>query len=194
MGKPLLLRQFTAVLEGKSAWRGNCEGFCRQRELGAAVSQSRALVPVLVGIAGVTAVGSLAYFRRRAERGIQARAAHAEPVPASSPRPVQRESPDLRESMVVPRSPVPDPLTVVLDLDGVLRAETELEPEPTVRSSVARSAPASAPQSERSRCEGDLDIDLCNVADLRQEQDEDAFGYGEGLDPDIVAAGGWRRR
>ena len=178
------------------------------------MSKSRALMPVLVGIAGVTAVGSLAYaFRRRAQRAARARARHAGAAPASSRRPA------LRESMVVPRSPVPDPVTVVLDLDGVFRGEAELELEPeaaeaTVQCDVRLPSPTSADdgeppeadelgdywlsratQSERSLCEGDLDIDLNNVADFREEaeEDDDEYAYDDELEPGLVAASGWPR-
>ncbi len=176
------------------------------------MSKSRALIPALVGIAGVGVVGTLAYaFTRRA-----ARAAYAQAAPASSPRPT------LRESMVVPRSSVPEPLTVVLDLDGVFRGEAELEPaeateatEATVQCDVKLPRPASADdgeppeadglgrhwlsratQAERSLSEGDLDIDLDNVADFRDEDaenDEDEYGRDEDLEPPLVAAVGWRR-
>jgi len=176
---------------------------------GAAVSKSRALIPVLAGIAGVGVVATLAYaFARRAQRAAGVTSVLA--APAWSARPA------VRESMVVPRGGAPEPLTVVLDLDGVFRGEAELEPaEATVQCDLKLPPPASADdseppeadslgcgwlsratQSERSLSEGDLDIDLDNVADFRDEDaqdDEDEYGRDEALEPRLVAAVGWRR-
>lgn len=172
------------------------------------MSKSRAVIPVLASIAGAGAIGTLAYaFARLAKRAAQAPVTHAAAVPASSPRPA------MRESMVVARSSVPEPLTVVLDLDGVFRGEAALGPaEATVHCDVRLPSPASADdgeppqadelggywlsratQSERSLRGGDLDIDLDNAADFRHDQDEDDYGYDEELDPGLVAAGGWPR-
>ncbi|HEY5372869.1 MAG TPA: hypothetical protein VIK01_04250, partial [Polyangiaceae bacterium] len=136
---------------------------------------------VLAGIAGLGVVGTVTYaFTRRTRRA--APAAYVQAAPASLARPA------VRESMVVSRSIVREPLTVVLDLDGVFRGEAELEPaEATVQCDVKLPPPASADgeppeadsagcywlsratQSGRSLSKGDLDIDLDNVADFRDE-------------------------
>jgi hypothetical protein len=53
-----------------------------------------------------------------------------------------------------------------------------------------------ATQSERSLSEGDLDIDLDNVADFRDEDapDEDEYGHDQVLERALLAAGGsWPR-
>ncbi|HEX3851901.1 MAG TPA: hypothetical protein VHW01_13100 [Polyangiaceae bacterium] len=177
------------------------------------MSKSRALIPVLAGIAGIGMVGTLAYaLRRRAQRADQVCAPQAQVERASSP------GRSVRESMVVPRSSVPEPVTVVLDLDGVFRGESELEAElaeATVQCDVKLPSPISADdgeppeadalgaywlsratQSERSLSEGDLDIDLDNVADFRDEDapDEDEYGHDQVLERALLAAGGsWPR-
>jgi len=152
-----------------------------RKRTGAVVSKSRALIRVLAGIAGAGAIGALAYaVTRRGQPGAPAHLAPTEAMPAS-PSPLS-----LRESMVVARSSMPEPVTVVLDSDGVFRGEAELEAtEPTVQCDLKLPLPASAEdgeppqadelggywlrramQSERSLSEGDLDIDLDNLADF----------------------------
>lgn len=183
------------------------------KRTGVVVSKSRALIPVLTGIAGVGMIGTLAYaFKRWAQRADRLRAPHAPVEPASS------AGRAVRESMVVPRSSVPEPVMVVLDLDGVFRGESELEAEPveaTVQCDVKLPSPNSADdgeppeadalgaywlsratQSERSLSEGDLDIDLDNVAEFRDEDapDEDEYGTDQVLERALLAAGGsWPR-
>ena len=160
------------------------------------MSKSSVVIPVLAGIVGVGAIGILAYaFARRPQRATLALVTHAGGAPTSSPRPA------LRESIVVPRSPVSN---------RVLRSEAELESaEATVRCNARLPPPASADdgeppqadelggyglsratQSERRLCEGDLDIDLDDVADPRDDEDEDERDNDEGLDPRVVAARG----
>jgi hypothetical protein len=155
------------------------------------VSNNRALVPVLAGL-GAAAVGVVVYaLSNRRQKGA---AAVSEPEAVVSEPEVPAP---LRESMVVPRAHVPDPLEVDLDLDGIFRGIDDLEgerEEPTVRADVKVPALAGADdaeppgadelgaywlsratQSERSLNEGDLEIDLDNVADLRDEAEpEDA--------------------
>ena len=151
------------------------------------MSKNRALVPVLAGL-GAAAVGVVVYaLSNRRQKGA-ALVSEPETV-ASEPEMPAR----LRESMVVPRAQVPDPLEVDLDLDGIFRGIDDLEgehEEPTVRADVKVPALAGADdaeppsadelgaywlsratQSERSLNEGDLELDLDNVPELRDEAD-----------------------
>jgi hypothetical protein len=158
------------------------------------VSKRKTLIPVLAGIAGVAAVGTLAYVLTRRAEGGPARNAREGREGAE---PASTRSPELRESMVVPRSAVPDPLEVDLDLDGIFRAAAESElDEATVRCDVkvpplagADDAEPPGPddlggywlsratQSERSFSESELQVDLENVADLRDDAEPDEYEY-----------------
>jgi len=175
---------------------------------GDSVSKNRALVPVLAG-SGAAAVGVVVYaLSNRRQKGA---ALAAEPEAAVS----EPEAPaPLRESMVVPRAHVPDPLEVDLDLDGIFRGIDDLESEreePTVRADVKVPALAGADdveppsadelgaywlsratQSERSLNEGDLEIDLDNVADLRDEA-EPEDGEPEDEEQAFALVAGQRR-
>ena len=169
---------------------------------------SRPLITVLASFAGATAVGTLSYlFTRRARGAARAGDAGAEPSVASAP------VAEARESMVVSRSSVADPLTVVLDLDGIFRGEAELETaELTAQCDVKRPPPvgaddgeppeadrlgalwlARATESERSLSEADLEIDLDNVPDFHDEaeQVEDDEAYHD--EYELTAASGWPR-
>ena len=153
------------------------------------MSKRNTLISVVAGMAGVAIVGTLAYaFSRRAQS--VARVASADAQPASSP-------PRLRESMVVPRRAVPDPLEIDLDLDGVFRAPEEDESaEATVQCDVKvpplagadDAEPASpddlgaywltrATQSEHSFSESELVVDLENIADPSEDAGQDEYEY-----------------
>jgi hypothetical protein len=96
------------------------------------VSKRNILIPVVAGIAGVTAVGTFAYvLTRLVHSGIGPRSVHAD-AQQEPPR-----LPELRESMVVARNTVPDPLEVDLDIDGIFRSPAESDSdEATVRGDV----------------------------------------------------------
>ena len=145
---------------------------------------------MLLGGLGVAAVGSFAYAIARSVR----RPAPLRVAPDSA------RSAELRDSMVVPRGSVPDPLEVDLDLDGVFYAP-DLEPEEaTVQCDVKVPPFASADdaeppgaddlgnfwlsratQSEHSFSESELEVDLNNVADISDEgaNDDDAPSESE---------------
>jgi hypothetical protein len=161
------------------------------------VSKRNILIPVVAGIASTAALGTLAYvLTRLAQSGIAPRSARADAQRESLGL---REQPELRESMVVARSAVPDPLEVDLDLDGVFRSPAEIDlDEATARGDVkvpplasADDAEPSSPdalgaywlsratQSEHSFSEGDLDIDLENVADVRDGTEPDEYEHDD---------------
>jgi hypothetical protein len=155
------------------------------------VSKRNTLIPVVAGMAGVAIVGTLAYALSRRALGV-ARSA----VPSADARPASAPH-ELRESMVVPRRAVPDPLELDLDLDGVFRAPAEDESaEATVHcdvkvpplASADDAEPASpddlgaywltrATQSERSFSESELVVDLENIADPSDDAEQDEYEY-----------------
>jgi hypothetical protein len=137
---------------------------------------------VLLGGLGVAAVGSLAYVLTRRARSAPGSDAAPEAAP-DTPRVAE-----LRESQVVPRGSVPDPLEVDLGLDGVFRFDADVGEEATVQCDTKVPPFASADdaeppgaddlgnfwlsratQAEHSFSEAELQVDLENVADISDE-------------------------
>jgi len=89
------------------------------------VSNNRVLVPVLAGL-GAAAVGVVVYaFAPRRPGSDRPSSGGVQPTAES-----EGARAPLRESMVVPRSTVPDPLEVDLDLDGIFRSVDAFQGQP----------------------------------------------------------------
>ena len=106
------------------------------------MSKRNTLIPVVAGIAGVAVMGTLAYaLSRRAQNAGAPRTARENVQPAPS------ALPPLRESMVVPRKAVPDPLEIDLILTAYSGRPADTE-EATVQCDVRVPPLSSADDAE----------------------------------------------
>ena len=156
------------------------------------MSKSRVLIPML---AGVAALGAVAYAISRPSKRVQASnpsSSAAEPAP--------------RESLRVPRGDVPRTADFDLDLDGIFDADPEDALEhatvhadtriPGLASADDAEPPSPedlgaywlsrATDSERSRDESDLELELDGLADPAAGADSDEVDDDDDETPDVA--------